>query len=169
MSTPFLSEIRLVSFNFPPKGWAECNGQILSIQQNTALFSLIGTTYGGNGVSTFALPNLQGNVPLMFGDGYSLGEVGGENNVSLTTMSIPAHTHTLQGTNTAATTNVPTGASLSTAGTTLGNVYGPGTSLTTLAPQAIGNTGGGVPHPNQQPYLVLNYVIALTGIFPSRG
>lgn len=173
MGQPFLSEIRIVAFNFPPKGWAFCNGQILAINQNQPLFSLMGTTYGGNGIQTFALPNLQGHAPLMYGNAtsgsYVLGEVGGEINHTLLTTEIPQHIHTMQGSNTAGTTGTPTNAALAQPSSAIGNAYGPATSLTTMAPQAIANTGGSQPHSNQQPYLVLSFVIALAGIFPSRA
>jgi microcystin-dependent protein len=173
MSTPFLSEIRIVAFNFPPKGWAFCNGQLLSIQQNAPLFSLIGTFYGGNGTSNFQLPTLQGRVPLMYGSSpsgnYSIGEAAGEYNHTLITTEMPVHIHTMQGSNTAGTTGTPTGAALAQPSSAIGNEYGPGTNLTTMAPQAIANTGGSQPHPNQQPYLVLSFIIALQGIFPSRN
>lgn len=173
MASPFLSEIRIVSFNFPPKGWAFCNGQILSIQQNAALFALVGTTYGGNGTSNFQLPNLQGQAPLMYGNAtsgsYVLGEVGGEINHTLLTTEIPSHVHTMQGSNTAGTTGTPTNAALAQPSSAIGNAYGPATSLTPMAPQAIANTGGSQPHSNQQPYLVLSFIIALVGIFPSRN
>jgi microcystin-dependent protein len=174
MGTPFLSEIRIVAFNFPPKGWTFCNGQLMSIQQNTALFSLIGTFYGGNGTTNFQLPNLQGQVPLMYGTSfsgasYNIGEVGGEVNHTLLATEMPAHVHTMQGSNTAGTTGTPTNATLAQPSSAIANTYVPsGTNSTTMAPQAIANAGGSQPHSNQQPYLVLNFAIALIGIFPSR-
>lgn len=174
MANPFLSEIRIVSFNFAPKGWAFCNGQLLSIQQNAALFSLVGTFYGGNGTTNFQLPNLQGQVPLMYGtsfsgDSYTIGEVGGQVNHTLISTEIPSHVHTMQGSNTAGTTGTPTNAALAQPSSAIGNAYGPAASLTTMAPQAVANTGGSQPHSNQQPYLVMTFIIALQGIFPSRA
>jgi len=169
MSEMYLSEIRIFSFNFPPKGWAFCNGQTLPIQQNAALFSLIGTTYGGNGTTNFQLPNLQGNVPIHQGNGGVMGEVGGTAAVSLTFSQIPQHNHLLN--ITAATASQPSPASGTPAASppAIGNVYAPGPGNTPMSPQALGNAGGGQPHSNMQPYLVLNLCIALTGIFPSRG
>lgn len=164
MSEPFIGEIRLVAFNFAPLGWADCNGQILPIQQNVALFSLLGTTYGGNGVNTFALPNLQGRVAMHVGANHFLGEVGGSETVTLTTAQIPAHTHALRGTTADQTTDLPTNALLSG-----GGVYATPPANATMDPSAIGLTGGGQPHQNMQPYLTARYIIALQGIFPSRG
>jgi microcystin-dependent protein len=174
MATPFLSEIRLMCFNFPPKGWAFCNGQLLAIAQNQALFALLGTTYGGNGVNTFALPNLQGRVPLHFGaDGfgnnYVMGQSGGEATHTLDLTELPPHVHTLQASSAQANSNSPAGGSPAQPAGTVGAVYGSATAITTMAPQAIGNTGGSQPHINEQPYLVINFCIALTGIFPSRN
>ena len=162
MSEPFLGEIRLVAFNFAPLGWADCNGQILPIQQNVALFSLLGTTYGGNGTTNFALPNLQGRVAMHLGSGHVLGEFGGTENVILTTAQIPSHTHAPRATNADQTTDLPTGALLSG-----GGVYAAPPANVTLDPSAIGLTGGGQPHQNMQPYLTARYIIALQGIFPS--
>jgi microcystin-dependent protein len=169
MSTPFLSEIKIISWNYAPKGWAFCNGQTLPINQNQALFALLGTTYGGNGQSTFQLPNLQGRVPIMESGNFPLGAVGGESSHTLITSEIPAHGHSPNAVNSAPTTNSPAGATLCQPSTVVGNLYGPATGATTLAPQAIANAGGSQPHSNQQPYLVVNYIIALQGIFPSRN
>jgi microcystin-dependent protein len=174
MATPFLGEIRLISFNFPPKGWAFCNGQLLSIQQNTALFALLGTTYGGNGQTTFQLPNLQGRVPLHlgadgFGNNYVMGQQGGEATHTLSLAELPAHVHALQASNLAASMNSPFGAAPAQPAGAVGAIYGSATAITTMAPQAIGNTGGNQPHTNEQPYLVINFCIALVGIFPSRN
>ena len=174
MADPFVAEIRIYPFNFPPKGWAFCNGQILPISQNTALFSLLGTTYGGDGKSTFALPDLQGNVPLHPGQGqglslYDLGQQGGSENVSLLISEIPAHTHTLR-----ATVENGTQGSV-TAGITLatsvgGQLYQNNTSanLQMMNPQALTPAGGSLPHNNMMPYLALNMCIALQGVFPAR-
>ncbi len=167
MSTPFLSELRIVSFNFAPKGWAECNGQLLPINQNQALFSLLGTTYGGDGQVNFALPNLQGRAPAHMGGGLTLGEVGGETAHTLSVGELGTHTHPFLGTSAAATSGNPTGNTPAVPSATVGSVYAPGPANTPLAASQL--TGGGQPHDNMQPYLVINYVIALQGIFPSRN
>jgi microcystin-dependent protein len=169
MSEPFIGEVKIVAFNFPPKGWAFCNGQILSIAQNQALFSILGTTYGGNGVTTFALPNMQSRVPAHWGQGQGLspvklGEVGGVEAVTLTRQQMPTHNH-LVAASSKAGDNVSPVANLLASGTKL---YSAEPQATTLMPEAVGATGQNQPHPNIQPYLVLNYVIALVGIFPSR-
>lgn len=164
MSTPFLSEIKLVSFNFAPKGWAECNGQLLPINQNQALFSLLGTTYGGNGQTNFALPNLKGEVPIHVGNGFTLGQTGGTETVTINAQTMPSHNHTLSGTNNAAAGDDATNSIYAQAG---GNTYAAYSSPTPMGAQAIGNTGGSQPHTNLMPFLVLNFVIALQGIFPS--
>jgi microcystin-dependent protein len=171
MAEPFLSEIRIMSFTFAPKGWAFCNGQILPIQQNAALFSLLGTTYGGNGVQTFGLPDLRGRVPLYTDNNqYPLGAMAGTPSVTILTSEMPAHTHTLLATKTAATTTDPTSQSLAIASDALGNVYTTASQPNTvMAAQAITPTGGTQPHTNLQPYLSLNFCIAMVGIFPSRG
>ena len=174
MGTPYLSEIRLMSFNFPPKGWAFCNGQLLAINQNQALFSLLGTTYGGNGTTTFALPNLEGRVPLhvgadTFGNNYTLGQSAGEASHTVTIPELPPHVHTLQASNSAANSNSPGGAGPAQPASAVGAVYGPAAAPVTMAPQAIGNAGNGQPHNNMQPYLVITFCIALQGIFPSRN
>src|SRR5205823_6520792 len=166
MAEPFLSEIRIVSFNFPPKGWALCNGQLLPINQNQALFSLLGTTYGGDGRVNFALPNLQGRVPIHMGRGHSLGERAGEQSHTLTINEIPIHAHTLNGTSaTASPIPVPTGAYLAPTA----SMYAPPAALTTLTPQTVTPVGGSQAHLNMQPFLVLNFSIALQGIFPSQN
>ena len=169
MTNPFLGEVRSFGFNFAPKNWAMCNGQLLSIEQNAALFALLGTMYGGNGVQNFALPNLQSRVPMhRSGDGtYVQGQVAGSEQVTITNATMPAHNHFLVGSTTTASTRVPTGA-LATSSVTTNFYYSPATSLTTLNPASIGMTGNGVGHSNLQPYLVINYCIALSGIFPSR-
>ena len=167
---PYIGEIRAVGFNFAPKNWALCNGQILSIAQNQALFSILGTTYGGNGVTTFALPDLRSRVPVHFGNGpgssYTLGQTGGVEGVTLTLNQIPSHTHTVKA---AATATQPVAAGNFPAGPPAGsNLYGPPTSGN-LDPNVVGLGGGSQAHSNLQPYLVVNYVICLFGIFPSRN
>lgn len=171
---PFVAEIRIFGFNFAPKGWATCDGQILPLSQNTALFSLLGTTYGGNGKSNFALPNLQGSVPMHPGQGpglslHDLGESGGSDNVTLLQSEIPVHTHTAQAQANPGNVKNPSSA-VTLARSAGGNAY---TSATTpLAPmssQMIGVTGGDLPHNNLQPYLTLNFCIALQGVYPPRG
>jgi microcystin-dependent protein len=175
MQDPFLGEIALVAFNFAPSGWAFCNGQILPIAQNTALFSLLGTMYGGNGTTTFALPDLRSRVPLHSGQGtglspYTQGETGGVESVTLQSTQMPAHTHsyTPQATTAGGSAASPAGALWAQSGTG-DTIYQKGSSNTAMAPQTLGNTGGSQPHENRQPYLALNYVIALQGIFPSRN
>jgi microcystin-dependent protein len=165
MSTPFLSEIRIFSFSFPPKGWALCNGQLLPINQNAALFSLLGTTYGGDGITNFALPNLQGSVPFHFGNGFNLGQVGGEATVTLTTGQIPSHTHVPVASSNTANASDPVNAFWANSSNP---AYAPTTNVT-LAPQAISSTGTNQAHENMSPYLVLLFCIALQGIFPSRN
>ena len=163
MSTPFLSEIKIVSFNFAPKGWALCNGQLLPINQNQALFSLLGTTYGGDGRVNFALPNLQGRIPNHVGDGFTLGEAGGQTAHTLIISELPAHTHTPLGNKSNPATS-PSAA---------GNLWGfdngqyINASNGAMNPASVTNTGGNQPHDNMSPYLVLNFIIALQGIFPS--
>jgi microcystin-dependent protein len=167
MGTPFLSEIKIMSFNFAPKGWAMCNGQILPINQNQALFALLGTTYGGNGQTTFALPNLQGKTPIHFGNGHTLGETAGEQNHTVSIAETPAHTHVANASASVGNNVVPTGALL---GSPLNLSYRPpGNGLTTLHSATVANTGGSQPHQNMQPYLTLTFCIALQGIFPSQN
>ena len=164
MATPFLSEIKIVSFNFPPKGWALCNGQLLPINQNQALFSLLGTTYGGDGRVNFGLPNLQGRVPNHVGNGFVLGEQGGETAHTINISELPSHTHTPNGNN----TNPASSASASN------NLWGfvaseyAATADNAMNPACVGATGGNQPHENMAPYLALNFIIALQGIFPSQ-
>jgi microcystin-dependent protein len=167
MAEPFLSEIRIFSFNFAPNGWALCNGQFMPINQNQALFALLGTTYGGNGQTTFALPNLQGIVPIHGGNGHTLGESAGSTAVTITLQTMAEHLHTLQGT-TNSTANVATAgtALLATSGNT---IYGNASNLVTTAPTSVTNFGGSQAHNNMMPYLVLNFCIALQGIFPSQN
>ena len=180
MADPFVAEIRAFPFNFPPRGWAFCNGQLLPISQNTALFSLLGTTYGGDGRSTFALPNLQGSAAMHPGQGQGLslrdlGEIGGSDVVTLLQSEMPAHPHGLRGCDADASDDVPTGLlpakGLYDAGSNFGvtGAYSTVAPNTTMSPQALSLSGGGLPHNNLQPYLTLNFCIALQGIFPSRG
>lgn len=175
MSSPFVAEVRMFGFNFAPTGWAQCNGQLLPISQNTALFSLLGTTYGGDGKSTFALPDFQGSVPVGQGQGqglseYFLGQMSGVQSITLLQSEIPNHTHSIMATN-----------------SEIGNLNGPdplrslarssgasayqtsAVSLTQLAPQALSLAGGSLPHNNMQPYLTINFCIAMQGIFPARN
>jgi len=165
MSEPFLSEIKLVSFGFAPKGWALCNGQLLPINQNQALFSLLGTTYGGNGQTTFALPDLRGRVAMHTGSGHTLGERAGESAHTVTETELPQHTHALNAHSGAATTPVPTNGVLASAA----NVYADPSALVALHPVSVTSLGGSQPHENRQPFLALNFVIALVGIFPVRS
>jgi microcystin-dependent protein len=166
MADPFLSEIKIFSFGFAPRGFALCNGQILPIAQNQALFALLGTTYGGNGTTTFALPNLQGNSPLHQGAGFQIGQSGGEQNHTLTIQETPAHTH--QATGTTSQPSSPTPAN-NVWCANAANPYSNQAPNVNMAPGAIANAGQGQPHNNMSPYLVLNFCIALQGIFPSRN
>lgn len=168
MAEPFLSEIRMMSFSFAPRGWALCNGQLLPINQNQALFSLLGTTFGGNGQTTFALPNLQGRTPIHVGSGHTLGEQGGEQAHTLSIAELPTHTHTMNGASNPADAVFPGGNLLGTAdNTTFGNSYASASNLVALSAQAVGNVGGSQAHLNMQPFLTLTFCIALQGIFPS--
>jgi microcystin-dependent protein len=167
MGTPYLGEIKIVSFNFAPQpGWAECNGQLLPINQNQALFALLGTTYGGDGRTTFGLPNLEGRVPIHIGMGHIIGEVAGEPTHTLAMTEMPAHTHTLTGNGNNGAAPVPGGNYLAR---TNDQVYISPQSLVPLAAGTVGNAGNSQAHENMQPYLTLNFVIALQGIFPSRS
>lgn len=173
MADPFVAEIRIFGFNFAPTGWAFCNGQIMPISQNTALFSLLGTTYGGDGKSTFALPDLQGNAPLAPGQGpglslYDLGQIGGSETVTLLQSEIPAHTHTIRVGEDPG--DVPTPATSTLTVSTGGFAYSASASpATNMSPNALAPTGGSLPHNNMMPYLTLNFCIALQGVFPPRG
>jgi microcystin-dependent protein len=173
MADPFVAEIRIFPFNFAPKGWAWCNGQLLPLSQNTALFSLLGTTYGGNGTSNFALPDLQGRAPMHPGQGpglslHDLGEMAGSESVDLLVSEIPAHTHTLRASSDPA--NLIQATSDSTyARSAGGNGYKTGAPDTPMAFQAVSVTGGSQPHNNMQPYLTCYFNIALQGVFPPRG
>lgn len=165
MSEPFLAEIKIISWNFAPRGWAFCNGQLLPINQNQALFSLLGTTYGGDGRVNFALPDLRGRAPLHRGT-ITLGSRGGEEFHTLSIGEIPSHTHQSQASNTTGDTPIPTGNVL---GNSAAKMYHAPTNLTTLLPASITPYGQSQGHENRQPYLVLNFVIALQGLFPSRN
>src|ERR1041385_3229368 len=155
MAEPFLSEIRIMSFGFPPKGWALCDGQLLPINQNQALFSLLGTTYGVSGRVKFALPDLQGRTPIHMGSGHTLGERGGEQGHTLSISELPVHTHTLKGNSTPADANVATGAYLAT----VNNGYTPASNLVALGATALSSIGGSQAHLNMQPYLTLSFCI----------
>lgn len=165
MADPFLAEIRIMSFVFAPKSWALCNGQFLPINQNQALFSLLGTTYGGNGQTTFALPNLQGRIPIHFGNGHTLGEAAGEQAHTVTISELPTHTHTANASSANGTTPVPGNNLLAAAN----NLYAAPTNVVALGPTMVTNTGGSQPHVNMQPFLTLSFSIALQGIFPSQN
>lgn len=181
MSEPFLAEIKIVSFNFPPKGWALCNGQFLPINQNQALFALLGTTYGGNGQTNFALPNLRGRVPIHMGTGHTLGEAAGSTAVTVNAQQLPAHTHQMrakggQATLVGGALPTPVGTKSLAQGAAASNPVAnvnaystQATGLTALNAGSISNAGGSQPHNNMMPYLTLNFVIALQGIFPSRN
>ena len=169
MSTPFLGELKLLSFAFPPKGWALCNGQTLPINQNQALFALLGTTYGGNGQTTFRLPDLRGRSPMHPGNGVVLGESAGAEAVTLTPAQLPPHTHGLAGTSDLANAAVPGGALPASKPRGGINRYGPSGGNAPMAGSAVAIRGGGQSHENMQPFTVLNWVIALQGIFPSRN
>ena len=173
MSEPFLSEIRIMAFNYPPKGWAQCNGQLLPINQQQALFSLLGTTYGGNGQTTFGLPDMRGNVPIHMGNSHTLGEKAGQQAHTLTQSEMPQHVHDFS-----ANTCVASASANATVGPPTNNYWANhgkttystgGVSTAAMSPQAVGNYGGSQPHQNMQPYLVLNFCIALVGIFPSQN
>ena len=168
MSEPFLSEIKIVSFNFPPKGWALCNGQLLPINQNQALFALLGTTYGGNGQTNFALPNLRGQVPIHFGSGHTLGEAAGSSAVTITSQTMPQHQHILQASTATADTDAPDNTTL-LGGSAPNDLYTGFASATAMTPSSVTNVGGSQAHTNMMPYLVLNFIIALQGIFPSQN
>ena len=173
MADPFVAEIRIFPFNFAPRGWAWCDGQLLPLSQNTALFSLLGTTYGGNGKSNFALPDLQGRAPMHWGQGpglslYDLGLTGGSETVALLESEMPAHTNALQASSAPANSKQPAGNVVARAGA---NVFLPpaGAPLVPMSDQAVRPAGGDQPHNNMQPYLTFYFNIALQGVFPPRG
>jgi microcystin-dependent protein len=168
MSEPFLSEIKILSFNFAPKGWALCDGQLLPINQNQALFSLLGTTYGGDGRVNFGLPDLQARTPMHMGSGHTLGERGGEQNHTLIISELPTHLHTAQATIAPATTPTPD-TTVMLAQSVGSSLYAPADANDQpMAANALASIGGSQPHTNMQPYLTLNFCIALQGIFPSQ-
>lgn len=172
MSSPFVAEIRIVGFNFAPTGWAYCNGQLLPISQNTALFSLLGTFYGGNGQSTFALPDFQGRAAVHQGQGPGLsdrflGESGGSETVSLLESEIPGHSHSMMASDNVGERNNPGGNYYSVPDS--GFVHASATNLTPMSPNSLAPAGGDQPHNNMPPYLVLNFIIAMQGVFPPRG
>jgi microcystin-dependent protein len=169
MSEPFIGEIRTFAGNFAPRGWALCNGQLLSIAQNTALFSLLGTSYGGNGQTSFALPNLQGNAPMHWGDGPGLtprtiGETGGSATVTLTSAELPSHSHQAMASQSSASELSPSGNALGDAPLYAAPPFG-----AALAPSAVAPSGGSQPHDNMQPHLGLTFIIALEGVYPARS
>jgi microcystin-dependent protein len=169
--SPYVGEIRMFGGNFAPAGWLFCQGQILPIAENDVLFQLIGTTYGGDGQETFALPNLASRVPVHQGSAatgttYQIGEAAGIEEVTLTLQQIPAHTHALLASTSAGSAASPLGSVLAASGSS--NVYRPGPSAVALSPQAVGITGGSQPHTNLQPYLAINFIISLFGVFPSQ-
>jgi len=176
MSEPFLAEIRIVGFNFAPRGWAFCDGQILPINQNQSLYSLLGTTYGGDGRTSFALPDLRSRTPIHMGDGFSLGQKSGAETITLTTTEIAPHTHDVRGTsaNADAVSASPAGnrgwaTVVPDVGDPLDLVYGNASNMVDMAPGMLPNTGGSQPHDNMQPYITLAFCIALQGLFPSRN
>jgi microcystin-dependent protein len=166
MGTPFLGELKIVGFNFAPQGWAHANGQLLPINQNQALFSILGTTYGGNGQTNFALPNLRGRTPIHTGSGHTLGEAGGQDAHTVTLSEMPQHIHIANGTTTTGTLNNGTGNFFGVSQTP---VYAPAGNFVAIEPTSVTSTGGSQAHENRQPYLVLNIIIALQGVFPSRN
>jgi microcystin-dependent protein len=167
VAEPFLSEIRIFSFNFPPKGWAFCNGQLMPINQNQALFSLLGTMYGGNGQTTFGLPNLQGRVALHEGNGFTLGEAAGTSSVTISQSTMPEHLHFVNATSTVGTSAIAAGTVPATFNLTIySNLI---SNLAAFDPSSVTSVGGSQSHPNQQPFLTLNFCIALQGIFPSQN
>lgn len=172
MADPFVAEIRIFPFNFAPKGWAFCNGQLLPISQNTALFSLLGTTYGGDGKSTFSLPDMQGNAPMHPGQGpglsqHFLGEAGGTETVTLLESEMPTHSHSLMASVQEAGSRLPANETFASGVGGIAQYAAPG-ALTPLSPSAVTPSGGSAPHNNMQPYLTLNFNIALQGVFPPR-
>jgi microcystin-dependent protein len=171
MSEPFLAEVRMVGFNFAPRGWAFCDGQILPINQNQSLYSLLGTTYGGDGRTSFALPDIRGRVPIHVGqsDGgqnHTLGQKSGEETHTLAANEMPQHSHVAQATNNPSADDNPTNRVLGQAGT---SVYAAHTTSVAMGSSMVANVGGGQAHENMQPYLAVNYCIALQGLFPSRN
>lgn len=168
MAEPFLGEIQMVGFNFAPRGWAFCDGQILPINQNQSLYSLLGTTYGGDGRTSFALPDLRSRTPVHEGDGYQLGQKGGAETVTLTTAEIAAHTHAARAQDVAANTNAPAGNMVAEAPVPMNHAPSVA-NLVNMHSGSIANAGGGQAHNNMQPFQTINFIIALQGLFPSRN
>lgn len=172
MGTPFLGEIRIISWNFPPKGWAFCNGQLLPINQNQALFSLLGTTYGGDGRVNFALPDFRSRAPIHSGQGWILGQAAGQEFHTVVQSEMPAHNHGVNASMLQADSafvQVTSPASQNVFGTVAGGLYGGLSNPVAMSPQTVSSLGGSQPHENRQPFLVLNFIIALQGVFPSRN
>lgn len=167
MAQPYVGEVRMFAGNFAPAGWMFCEGQLLPISENETLFQLIGTTYGGDGESTFALPDLRGRIPIHQGNGFILAETGGAEEITLTVQQIPAHAHPAMGSSGTATSSSPANNVPARANTALVFPYGTDQPLTTLSPNAVAPSGGSQPHNNFQPYLCVNFIISLFGIFPS--
>jgi len=165
MSSPYVGEIRMFGGNFAPAGWAFCDGSLLAISEYDTLFNLIGTTYGGDGQSTFAVPNLQSRVPVHMGTGFSLAETGGTETVTLTSSQIPSHTHAATGLSTTGNASSPSGAIWAASAL---NQFASAVPNIAMSPSALGSTGGSQPHDNMSPYLVVNFIISLYGIFPSQ-
>jgi microcystin-dependent protein len=168
MAEPFLAEVRLMSFGFAPKGWAQCFGQVMPINQNQALFALLGTTYGGNGQTTFGLPNFSGRIPIHRGNGHIQGETGGSPSNTITISTMPAHTHFVNADGTQPSSNAPSSTSY-LANSSPVNLWGPPSGVQGMDPAMIGNTGGSQPHENRMPFLAVTFCIALQGIFPSQN
>ncbi|MEM7116126.1 MAG: tail fiber protein [Chloroflexota bacterium] len=164
MTEPYIGEIRLFGFNFPPRGWARCDGALLSIEQNQALYSILGTAFGGDGRTDFALPDMRGRTPMHVDSGFAAGTEEGEEFVALTVTEIPNHTHSVVVADSGATSNDPTGRLLAQA-----SIYGAATSLEAMSASSVGNAGGGQGHNNMQPFLVVNFCIAVEGTFPPRN
>jgi microcystin-dependent protein len=172
MSDPYVGEIRIFAGNFAPQGWAICDGSVYSIAQNEVLFALLGTTYGGDGQTTFNLPDLRSRVPIHQGNGYVIGQLGGTENVTLITAQLPAHNHAVQSSSAHGNSSSPAGALWATDGTGVAAPYrkpASGGTAVALHPATVGNSTGGQPHENRQPVQALNYIIALFGIFPSQN
>lgn len=167
MAQPYIGEIRMFAGNFAPNGWAFCSGQLMAISQNESLFTLIGTTYGGDGETTFGLPDLRGRLPIHQGSGFTIGQLGGSEEVTLTTPQLPAHTHPLMGSDNVGSDHAPKGNVLAEAGTVDAYVTGP--PFQPLSGQAVSSTGGSQPHENLQPFLCVNFIISLFGIFPPQN
>jgi microcystin-dependent protein len=167
MGTPFLGEVRIAAFGFAPRGWALCNGQFLPINQNQALFALLGTTYGGNGQTNFALPDLRGRVPIHVGAGFTQGQRAGAEAHTVTIAEMPTHVHVLHGTSNTGTQAIPAGNLLAATPSQMYHAFD--TAAVALAPAAIANVGGTQPHTNMQPFLTLSFCIALQGVFPSQN